>query len=428
MSIRRQLASTYLAEAIKFVAAIAFGVVSARALEPAGRGMLGAALSSVSIGVMFANLGVGKALISRLNQDENGFGKQDYYGALLLYLPVAAVIGFVMVTLVAPDFLPGERVLAWSILGLATVVSLAAPLVMSALRARRRIIELNAIGVTASLVRLAALVVLWKNERVTVLAVLSIELIYWSLLCLASAYMLRRSLVRRPRFDKSAGALRSLMSYGISFQVYSLLFGLSIKMMIPLMLRVSGPDAAGYLSVSARLAEYLGTLSNQILFVMVPFLAQLRTQESTRQYSLLFCRIGIVFLVPLVLILVALSHPIIVGLYGAAFEPSVPLFRILVVGSLFGVLFQFLTAGPVSKGFFRGAWIGAAAGLVTATLLMLVLVPNLSDFGAAVAVAVGYVTAFVVYLLYTAWSERIALSAFLLPTKADIDRVFRRPS
>lgn len=427
MSLRRQLASTYLAEAVKFAAAIAFGAISARALEPAGRGMVAAAWTSVTIGTMIANFGVGKALITRLNEDAQGIDKQDYYGALILYLPVAAMMGFITVALIAPDFSPGERVLAWTILGLATVVSLAAPLVMSVLRARRRIFELNVIGVTASLVRLAALVALWMADRVTVMAALLIELSYWTLLCLASAYLLRQSLFRRPRFDRSAPALRSLIGYGVSFQVYSLLFGLSIKMMIPWVHRVSGPDAAGYLSVSARLAEYLGTLSNQILFVMVPFLAQLRTQESTREYSLLLCRTGIFVLVPLVLILVVLSHPIIIGLYGAAFEPSVQLFRILVVGALFGVLFQFLTAGPVARGVFRGAWIGAGAGLLTATLLMLGLVPRLSHVGAAGAVAMGYVTTFVVYLLYTARSERIVLSAFLLPTKADIRRVFRRP-
>lgn len=426
MSLRRQLASTYLAEAVKFAAAIAFGVISARALEPTGRGLVAAAWTAVTIGTMIANFGVGKALITRLNEHTQGLDARDHYGALILYLPVATIAGIVTVALIAPEFSHGERLLAWTILGLANVVCLATPLVMSVLRARRRITELNVIGVTASLARLGVLVAFWLADGITVIAVLLIELLYWALLCLASAYLLRQSLFRRPRFDRSSGALRSLIGYGFSFQVYSLMFGIAIKMMIPWVQNVSGSDAAGYLSVSARLAEYLGTLSNQILFVMVPFLAQMRTQESMREYSLLLCRTGIVVLVPLVLFLVVASRPIIVGLYGAAFEPSVQLFRILIVGSLFGVLFQFLTAGPVAKGAFRGAWIGAGTGLLAASLLMLCLVPSLSHVGAAGAVALGYVTTFVVYVLYTARSERIVLSAFLLPTKTDIRRIFRR--
>ena len=54
MSLRNQLASTYATEGLKIVFAVAFGIISARALGPEGRGYVAAAWTAATIAVTTA--------------------------------------------------------------------------------------------------------------------------------------------------------------------------------------------------------------------------------------------------------------------------------------------------------------------------------------------------------------------------------------
>jgi O-antigen/teichoic acid export membrane protein len=120
-------------------------------------------------------------------------------------------------------------------------------------------------------------------------------------------------------------------------------------------------------------------------------------------------------------VLFAVAYPIVRLLYGAAFTPVVPALRILLLGvvalSLGSPMATYFTL-KLGKPEIPLRLAGISAIICIA--LAIILVPRLAITGAAIASSVAYIISQVAALWYFTRTTRTALSAMLVPTRADI--------
>lgn len=119
--------------------------------------------------------------------------------------------------------------------------------------------------------------------------------------------------------------------------------------------------------------------------------------------------------------LFALAAPIVRALYGAPFVPLVPGLRILLLGVL-----ALSLGSPISSYFTlrRGRpevalWL-ASTSAVICIALALVFVPRLGMVGAAIGSTAGYTVGQAIALWYFSREARVPLRALLVPTPADL--------
>lgn len=425
-SLRRQLLTTYAAEGVNLVCGLTFGILAARALEPAGRGVVAAAWAAAGISVMWAGLGVSKALITRLNDRADARSSAEYFGALLAMLPVMTLGAWAIMAPLLPDFPPTERWIALLVVFAAPPVMLATEAARGVLRARRRIGQLNLMVAGAALLRVAALAALWRLNAVSIAVVLGIELAYFLVIGAAAAFALRRSLAARPRFRGVPATVKLLVASGLGYQVYALVFNMIGRSGVPVTHHLLGDAPAGYYAVGSRLAEYVATFANQVVFVLLPYLAQQTNTEAMLTKTVRAARLSILFLTPAAAILAIAAPWLVPWLYGAAFAPAVPIMRMILLASCLAVVVQLLASGAVASGNMRMLNLGAVAGLATALSAMLVASGRWGATGVAAATAAGYAVTLGVLLVSLQRRAGVRPLDVLIPRPDDLRALLRR--
>ncbi|MFN4228307.1 oligosaccharide flippase family protein [Parvibaculum sp.] len=423
-ALRGQLVSTYAAEGVSLVSGLAFGVIAARVLGPEGRGLVAVIWTGITIGMMVSSLGIAKSLVSRLNDKAIDLEGSDYYGALILSLPFLSVLAWAVILPLMPALPVSERVSLCAMLVLLVPVMFATDVARSVLRARRRIYVLNAVAAVAAIVRISALVVMWSLDHITVAVVLMIEAAYWVFSGLVVGAALSNSIFSPPKFARALDAIKSLLSYGILFQLYSILFNFINKINVPIINHLSSPEAAGFFIVGARFAEYLGTFANQIVFVVLPFLAQKENKLDAIQYGQRLTRTSLVFMVPAALIMIVAADPVIALLYGVDFAPAATPLRFMTLAIVAATVFQFSGMAFIATGQVRGVTICSAVGFCCSVLLAFLLIPQFGATGAAASAAVGYLVSLSAHLLVMKLSFGYPIASSLVPRAHELRQMF----
>jgi O-antigen/teichoic acid export membrane protein len=296
-------------------------------------------------------------------------------------------------------------------------------------RAKMQIGIINAGTVLAGAGRLVAILLLWRNDAVSVVAVLAIEASALLVIALTGLLTIRRSIgAFRPRFRQVRPAVWSLLRYGFAFQAYSLAYNLIPKVSIIGLHALRGDAATGHFVVAARLADYIVIFTTNINFVIVPFVAQMALKSDRKAFTALTCRMSVLILLPATIAAIALSPLVIPLLYGPSFAGSVVPFQILAVAMALATLFQFSGSLAIASGELRGLVVVAIGGLMVGCAALLLLIPAYGAVGAAVAVLIAYASAVVLHFTKLRFHDGISLAEFVIPRTADLARVFRRAS
>lgn len=429
--LRHQIATTYGAEMVNIVSGLAFGIIVARALAPEGRGLMVAAWTAVTVSMMVSSFGLNKSLISRLNRPQDGLGSRDYYAALLISMPLVLALGVITLFVTLPTIPADIRPVILLILLAAIPASYVADIARVVMRARRKIMLLNALQAVTGVLRLAGVAFLWATDAISVRSALAVELFCVCFLALTALYHTRASWSRAPRFAQVKPALVSIVSYGVAFMAYSLSFNLINKVAILSTHRFGGDAATGLLAVGMRLAEYVGTFMNGILFVFTPYLATMATAHQAYAGGTQIMRLNVMALVPLG-IAAAIAAPFFIPLlYGQAYAGSVDLFRLTLITVFASTMFQFSAMPAVALGHLKGLAACAATGLAFGTAAAFILVPRYGPIGAVTATVIGHGTAFMLNLLVLRVRHGVTFRQMLVPGVADVrlvlDRVGKKP-
>lgn len=393
---------------------LATGVLTARALGPAGKGAYTLAILIPHITVNFCMLGLTTALSYFLAKDRNRAGTA--LGTSLAVVMVVAGASAVVLVAVARSaaWLPAEA-------GQLSITAWAVPLCAG-----------------YSLCRFA-MIGLQKNWGLWLLNVADKAILLLALL--TSAVVLGRTLEEfctaytaamgiafgvalmvtipvvggRLRFDRGYAA--EALGFGMRSHLGWLAEFLNYRLDMLIVQALSGAASLGFYSAAVSAAESLWLVPNCVSVVLLPHIAgnqPARTFSTGPVCRLLFCLSVVAGAV-----MALLAWPLVVGLYGKAFEPAVAPLIVLLPGVAAFSIVRPLSADFAARGRPGVASTISGVSLFLTIVLDVTLIPRLGALGAALASTLSYTaSACLVVILYVR-STGALVSSLLLPRTDD---------
>lgn len=141
----------------------------------------------------------------------------------------------------------------------------------------------------------------------------------------------------RKSFSLRIAPVKRIFKMGIWIFLSSVAVLLMMQLDMFMLQKLSTPEEVGYYSAANQLAMVFPILSMSIMTTILPKLGSYIKKHSIRHYVVTVLKKSpIVFL--LMILLVALSPLMINFIYGASFESSISVFRILIISFLIGVI------------------------------------------------------------------------------------------
>ena len=403
------------------------GILTARALAPAGRGELSAMILWYVFLASVFSFGVPSALTYRLRRHPEQLSELSG-AALVLALLISAfagTVGYFGLPHWIPQYSP-EVLLFARIFLLNTPVSVLVGIGRATLESQGDFTASNLSLIGPPALTLAGLSVLWWTHTFT-----PINAAWCYVLAgLPPLLWMGRSFYRavRPRFRRLQSSVRLLVSYGIRSYGIDLCGTLSIYVDQALVVRILSPGSMGTYVVALSLSRILNVFHTAVVMVLFPravsrpaheVLALTGRAVRMTTCATTICGAGIMFAGPHLLVL----------LYGPEYRAAAAILRILVVEVVIAGATQVLSQAFMALS--RPGVITAlqAVGLLLTLPLMLLLVPRFGIEGAAVSLLLSTCARFAFVL--ASFSRFLGLPCpGLLPRLADLsffyDAVLRR--
>lgn len=399
ISFTRDFTITLAGHLVRLALGVAASVLVARQLGPNGYGLITLVLVVVGITVTVADLGLRHTALRALSRDlavdpDRSARLAASYLCLLVSISVVATVIAVAVAsplsaylLSRPDAAQPFRL---GLMGAVPAAFSGAVAVM--LQARRQFWRLAATQALTAISTLVGVVVLFELDGLTVQNMLVLGV----LATLVGAAVAVRGIPRAwmagigewPMVRRDWGELFRFSKWLWLSAVCSLL---SAQLDLLLVSRWTTAHAAGVYALAFNLANRLDVLNQTRFTVRMPVVSALRTRDDMLAYAREALTRGAALGVLLVAAAAAVARPFIVGVYGAQYAESVPVFLVL----LATVLVDFVTMPLLILGFpLNAPRTMAASDVIRVVVLGLVavwLVPQTGLIGAAIARLAGKV-------------------------------------
>lgn len=365
------------------------GIIVARMLGPGNRGMLEILSTLPMLVVSFGNLGIGNANLYFIAKNKfpvesiiaNTIGISTLLGSLLLLLSFLLVWSLsnsvfrdipVMFSIIAFAPIPlmlFQRYSEYIFLGKELI----------GLRNRLNILP----AISYLLLVLILVVVMHKDVNGVLVAQLTSSIIASFL----GIILLKR--LSRIRFKLDWQLFKKSVSYGIVPFFALVILNLNFKADIFLIKYFLDNVQVGYYSLGVSLSEKIWLVPEAISLVLFSRVSNIDKEEANRLTPKL-CRITLLFSALSAIILFLVGREVIVLLYGAAFEPSVIPFKILLPGIVAMTLFLLVHSDLTGRGKAKITFFIFSCALFLNVLLNVMLIPRFGISGAAFASSVSY--------------------------------------
>jgi O-antigen/teichoic acid export membrane protein len=371
-----------------FVASLAI----ARALGPSDFGVYAVLAATVGIVGTLAEGGLTEAAVLRISSVWPGNEKsaeERSRGFFWLRLGVSAIVvgvGCAVAGVIASWLLNGVDVglLRWALIGIvATAASGALSAILQATGGFGRMSSLTLVntGLTAALA--LALAIIGRLDLLSALVILGIGT---SLVTFAAAARMLPTGWRLGVPSRSAlyEEGKRLVDTGRWLWLASLFAMLTANLEVLLLNQWVALALVGTYALALNLATKADVVNQSLYTVLLPGVAQLDVRRHMGSYL----RRGLVRSAGICLVLLVLipfAQPLIVLIYGPAYEPSVIFFQLLLGVMMFDVLLTPLLLLPLA---YRQAKVLAAADAaraLTLTVVAVALIPTYGPFGAVAA-------------------------------------------
>jgi O-antigen/teichoic acid export membrane protein len=395
----------------------ATGILTARALAPAGRGELSAMILWCFILGSIFSLGIPSALTYRLRRHPEQVSELS--GAALLFAlgasAVAGTVGFFGVPHWIPQYSPQVLFFARLFL-LNTPVAVFVVIGRAALESQGDFSASNVSLIGPPLLTLAGLLLLLFTHTFTpvnaswVYVLAGLPPLVWM------SYHFHQAV--RPRFRQLRKSAQLLLSYGIRSYGIDLCGTLSLYVDQALVIRILQPSLMGTYVVALSLSRVLNVFHTAVVMVLFPRAVSRPPREvleltgrAVRMTTFVttLCGIGIMLAGPRLLIL----------LYGPEYRGAAAILRILVVEVILAGATQVMSQAFMALSRPGVITILQAIGLLFTVPLMLVLVPRFGIEGAALSLLLSTCARFAFVL--NSFSRFLDLPRpGLLPRRADL--------
>lgn len=396
MSLASGVSATFLAKMLGALLALSVSVIVSRSLGPEGRGAFASAMTLAAVGIQFASLGLHSSNTYYVAQDRSLLA--SLMANSLLISAVAGVTAALLIALVIQitTLLNGVDGI---LIGLALVwipIGLAYMLLQNLLLGTMSVMRFNLIEIFVKSLNLLLAVALFflgiGNEHsylaAGLISLVVAALITWKSLAPSSGAVASVSLVLLQR--QLPFAFRSYLASLFAFML--------LRSDLLMVQHFAGNAEAGQYSIAVSMADMLGLLPASASALLFPKLSGI-TDRSTRRrttWKMIFHIAWIMLLMGLVAGVIA--GPVVSLLFGNAFLPAVPMFRILVgaivIYGVNNILANLLAAEGLP---WSGVWIWTIALVLNMTLNWF-WIPMYGGEGAAYASLIAYAVAFVLQI------------------------------
>ena len=382
------------------IATLGSGVILARALGPAGRGVLTAAMLYGPLLVSVGSLGIAEALVYRSSREDTARSP-----ALVTALVIGAGQSLVLVLVgwaIVPALLGASHpAVSPALVYLAYIpLALAVNYPLAVLQGRLRLVQFNLVRASAPILYTATLFVLWRLGAMSVEGALTASLASFGVLCIFAMALAARVSKSRPNVT----AARELLGYGLRSHAGNLATILTAQLDFLLLTILVPAHEVGYYAVATSAAMTGSVIPGAASMVLFPTFANRSTKvlPSTLARLLLWGTVGALVLIAVLLLVLPWA---VVFVYGPAFRPAAPITLILVPGYLLRGATQILVGILRGSGMPLRASIGQVLGLGVLAGLLPIGIATRGASGAAMAVTIsaGLTLA---WLLATAMTHR----------------------
>lgn len=425
-SIARNSFARLASDAGHLIFAFFCGVITARWLEPDGKGAYAALMSLVMIFASMSSLGLGDASVILMGRGEATFRRMS--GTILGPVVVASGIGALALSILAGFQLADQGpTLGHSIL----VAALAVPTVClwnvfgAVANGRELIVHTSAIRVfvhaATFLGLLLFVVVLGLYVTGGMLAFMTASLAGFVAVAIL---VVRKGGEISFAFDRKL--LRSALRLGLVIELGHSILVLGARVDVLFVYSMIGRAAAGRYSVALTVGQLVASASLAISFALFPRIAKVAEQD---RYPLIAkaSRIGVAVSLISALILVVVIPVILPWAFGTAYRGSVLPALILLIGGISWAEQQLLSTARTAQGRTRLQLVARASTLATTVVLDLVLIPLWGINGAAIAAALAPLVglAACIYSYRKDIRDKDVSLKDLLPGREDFIFVFR---
>lgn len=399
----RQIAASsawLLAENVVRVGAIAaISFVIARQLGPGRFGILNFASAFAAILSSIALMGMDAPVMWRLTRDSR---TGAILGSALAIRALSGGVAFIIAVVLAWLLKRGDSLSLQATLITSTSLLLGAPAVLDFwFKARTR-------AIAPALARIVATLLAVAVKFACVMLGLGVIALAWTVplemaltsLGLALVYFL--AVRRRPeRLGVQRDLMRSLSRESLPYLYSAIAILLYMKVDVVMLSALAGDAETGIYSLAQKLSEVLYVVPTVLIESAYPALARRSigavTAEADGAQSLFDLALGGALIATIVAMLVA--GPLIVGLFGESYRPSVRIFHVHAWSSLAIALNSARHRWLINVGLQRLAPHVAIVGVLVNVAMNFVLIPRLGGMGAAVATVgsyfvSGYLTSF----------------------------------
>ena len=402
---------------------LVFSILLARMLGPEAKGIYSLVLLFASLFVTFLSFGVGPATVyftAKADYPRKVILENSFLATLIL--GIAGIILGVILLLVTGQLIYPEiprELLYLSLLLIPLNVfikQLATQYLLGINRIDRyNLAEFGSVFIPFAF-SLGSILLFGRNLS----AVIGSRVIGFTLLAGLLYYWLRQS-VGGFSFDLNRGFIKDVYQYGIKAYLGNVIGFLNYRVELFLLGYFLPMAAVGYYSIAVGLAEMLWLVSQSAGTMIFPMVSAEQDEDRKKNFTPLVMRtvVGITLLG--VLILFFLAGWFIPLVYSELYNPSVPLFKILLPGIVFVSGSRVLANDIAGRGKpILNTYIGGV-GLVIQVVLNLSMIPLYGARGAAWASSIAYLLILIIRLVVYMRVSGNDLLSVILPQKKDWD-------
>jgi O-antigen/teichoic acid export membrane protein len=410
----RDVFFTFSTEVLAVAINFCVGVLLARALSPAERGIMVLVMtfpwtvtSLVSIGLPQANI----YLVGRKKRDAGMvLGNSLVAAAILSALSVVA-LGIVREPLLN-TMLKGVPSRFWFSLMLLILAFLADAVTLSILRARQRFDLFNLRRVVTPVLLLVGFgIALLVSDGGLDVAVGSYVVV--TVLLVTFSFVLTKREVA-PKLTLNRRLAEDTLRFGLKSYVQNLVGKLNYRLDIYLLAFFLLPEQVALYGVATSIAEVAWYVPNSVGTVLFPRLSN-APEEEIHQITAKVCRNTLAGTAVIVAGLLAVGWIFVPLVYGSVYRASIPPLLILLPGVVSMAIYKVLTRNFTSRNRQQVPILASAVALLLNLGLDWVLIPRWGVAGAAIASTVGYTASGVVLLAFFLNESQVGWRDVLLP-------------
>jgi len=410
----RDVFYTFSTEVLAVVGNFLTGVVLARSLTPAERGVMVLVMTLPWTVVSFVSLGLPQANIYLI-----GRNKRDAKKVLGNALVLSVVLGLVSVLVLdaAKDLLfrtvlkdlPSEY---WLPLMILVPILLVDVMALSILCARQRFDLFNLRRMVLPISMLVGFVIGLILSKGGLGAGVGVYVVVTVLMTVLGLALTWREVPLTLGFDRRLTG--ETLRFGLKSYLHDLVGGLNYRVDVYLLALFLAPDQVAFYAVAASLAEVAWYIPNSVGTVLFPRLSHAPVEEN-HQITAKVCRNTFALTSLVVVGLLALSWVFVPWVYGSAYRATIPPLLVLLPGVLSMVIYKVLARSFTSRNLQQVPILAASAALVLNVGLDWLLIQRWGVAGAAVASTVGYTAAGGVLLAFFLRESQLDWREVLLP-------------